>query len=93
MNGGKWGHGRVGISLVLLASCAAFDIFADVRGKVGPPKFSRDELASFQVAGVAGSFMVMTALEDSVAKGVVIGDVDAALVGQDACVDLPVRET
>ena len=36
--------------------------------------------------------MVVTALENGVAEGVVVGDIDTTLVGQDACFDLPVGE-
>ena len=71
----------MGISLVLLAYPTAFDIFTHVGGQARPPEFSCDELAGFQIAGVTGSFMVVTTLEDGVAEGVVIGDVDTALVG------------
>ena len=42
---------------------------------------------------MTGTFVVMTTLENSVTQGVVVGDVDPALIGQDACFDLPVRET
>ena len=89
-NGGKWGNGRMGISFVLLAGCAAFDIFTDVGGGARPPKFSCDELATLQVARVAGCFVVMAMLENSAAQGFVIGNKDTVLIGQDACVDLPV---
>ena len=91
-NGGEWRDGGVGISLILLAGCTAFNVFADVGGKAGPPEFCGDKLAGFQVAGVTGTFMVMASLENSVAEGIVIGDIDAALIDQDACFDLPVGE-
>ena len=42
---------------------------------------------------MTGTFVVMTTLENSVTQGVVVGDVDPALIGQDACFDLPVGET
>ena len=41
---------------------------------------------------MTGAFVVMAPLENSVMKGVIIGDIDAALIGQDACFNLPVRE-
>ena len=41
---------------------------------------------------MTGTFMVMAPLENSVMEGVVIGDIDVALIGQDVCFDLPVRE-
>ena len=55
----------MGIGFVLLAGCTPFDIFSDIGGKAGPPKFSRNELVSFQVARVAGSSVVMATLENS----------------------------
>ena len=57
-----------GIGLVLLASCASFNVIVDIRGEAGPPEFSHNKLASFQVPGVTSSFMVMAALEDGVVK-------------------------
>ena len=80
-NGGKWGNSRVSISLVLLASCATFDVFVNIGGQARPPKFSCNELMGFEVPGVTSSFVIEAALEDRVVKGVVIGDVDTALVG------------
>ena len=65
--GGEWGNGRMGIGFVLLAGCTALDIFTDIGSKAGPPKFSCDKLAGFQVAGVASCFMVVATLEDSMA--------------------------
>ena len=91
-NGGEWRDGRVCICLVLLAGGASLDVFADVRGETGPPEFCRDELSSFEVTGVTGALMVMTSLENGVAKGIIIGDIDTALIGQNARVDLPVGE-
>ena len=41
---------------------------------------------------MTGAFVVMAPLENSMTEGVVIGDIDAALIGQDACFDLPVGE-
>ena len=80
----------MGVGFVFLAGCTALNIFIDVGGEAGPPKFRCNELVSFQVARVAGSFVVMTALEDGVAKGVIIGNIDVALIGQDTRFDLPV---
>ena len=84
--------GGVGIRLVLLAGRASFNVLADVGGKAGPPEFSCDGLVSFQVSRVAGRVMIMAMLEDGVAKGFIVGDIDATLIGKDACYDLPVRK-
>ena len=37
--------------------------------------------------------MVMAAFENGAVEGIICGDVDTALVGKDACVDLPVSES
>ena len=64
----------------------------DIGGKAGPPEFGCDELPGFQVAGVTGTLVVVASLEDGVTEGVIIGDIDMALIDQDACFDLPVGE-
>ena len=92
VNEGEWGNGGVCVGLVLLTGRTAFNIFADVGGKAGPPEFSCDGLVSFQVSRVAGRVMIMAMLEDGVAKGFIVGDIDATLIGKDACYDLPVRK-
>ena len=80
------------VNLVLLAKSTAFNIAADVGGEARPPEFGRDQLASFQEAGVTSGFMIMAALEDGTAEGVIRGDVDAAFVHKDASLDLPVGQ-
>ena len=80
------------VNLVLLAKGTALDIAADKGGKAGPPEFSSDQLASFQKAGMTGGFVIMAALKDGAAEGVVCRDVDAALGSKDAGFDLPVSE-
>ena len=47
------------VCFVLLTSGATFYIFPDVLGQPGPPVSSGDELTSFQVAGVAGSRVIV----------------------------------
>ena len=91
-NRSEWRDGGVGICLVLLAGRAALNVFADVGGEAGPPEFCCDELMSFEVAGVTGTFVVVTPLENGVAEETIVGDVDTTLIGQDACFDLPVGE-
>ena len=34
----------------------------------------------------------MATLEDGVTQGVIVGDIDTSLIGQDACINLPVGE-
>ena len=80
------------VDLVLLANGTAFDVAADKGSKAGPPEFGSDQLPSFQEAGVSGGFMIMAVCEDSAMEGVVCGDVDTALIGEDAGLDLPVSE-
>ena len=91
-NRSEWRDGGVGICFVLLAGRAALDVLADVGGEAGPPEFCCDELTSFEVAGVTGTFVVVTPLENGVAEGIVVGDIDTTLIGQDACVNLPIGE-
>ena len=62
------------------------------RSEAGPPKFSGDQLASFQEAGVSGRFVIVAASEDGAAQGIVRGDVDAAFIREDARFDLPVSK-
>ena len=92
-NGGEGQNGGVRIRFVLLAGGAAFNVLADIRGEAGPPEFRCDKLAGFKVAGVTGTLVVVTLLENGMAEGIVVGDIDMSLVGQDACFDLPVGET
>ena len=78
------------VNLVLLACSTAFDIAADKGGKTGPPEFGSNELAGFEEARMTGSFMIVAMPKDGKAKGVIIGDINMALVGQNAGFHLPV---
>ena len=49
-------------------------------------------MPSLQEAGVAGGRMIVAALEDGTAEGIVRGDIDTSFVSEDACFDLPVGE-
>ena len=69
------------IGFVLLAGRTAFNVFTDIGSEAGPQKLGCNELAGFQVARMAGCLMVVAALENSVVQGVVIGNVDTALIG------------
>ena len=80
------------IGFVFLASSAAFYVFSDIGCEARPPKLSGDQLAGFKVPGVSCSFMVVTACEDGVTNGVIVGDVYAAFVSEDSGFMLPVRE-
>ena len=91
-NGGERQDGRVGVGLVVLAGCTAFDILADVGGEAGPPELGCDKLSGFPITWVAGTVVVVATLQNSVPEGVVIWNIDTALIGQDACFDLPVGE-
>ena len=89
VNGGERRDGGVCICFVLLAGGAALNVFADIGGKTGPPEFRCNELSSLKVA-VTSTLMVMATLENSVTEGVIVGDVNTTLVGQDARFDLPI---
>ena len=80
------------VNLVLLAKSTAFNIAADKGSEAGPPEFSGDQLASFQVAGMTGGFVIMATLEDGTVEGVVCRDVDTTPVSKDAGFNLPVSE-
>ena len=81
------------VSFVLLAKGTALDISADVGGQARPPEFSCDQLASFQEARVTGGLMIMAALEDGAAEGIIRGDIDTAFVCEDAGLNLPISKT
>ena len=91
-DGGEQQDGRMGVGFVLLAGCTTLNVFSDIRGEAGPPEFSCNELSGFEIARVTGTVVVVAAFENSVPQGVVTWDIDAALIGQDACFDLPVGE-
>ena len=91
-NGEKWGPGRMGVHLVLLARGTAADVTLNVRGKARPPKLRGNKLASFEDTRVASSGVVMVAGHDSVAQASVCGDINMVLVSQDASVVMPVRK-
>ena len=80
LNGRKGGYGGVRVNFVLLAEGTALDVAADIGGEAGPPEFGGDQLSRFQETGMTSGFMIMAALEDGTAEGVVRGDVDAAFV-------------
>ena len=75
-----------------MARGATFDIFAHKLCETGPPKFRGDELASFEITWVTSGLMVVAVGEDGTVEGVLRGDVDTTLIGQDAVIELPVGE-
>ena len=58
--------------------------------KTQPPELRGDKLASLEITGVAGSFVVMAAGKDGAAEGILWGDIDMTFVGQDMVIELPV---
>ena len=82
----------MGISFILLAEGAAFDVAVDKRGEAGPPEFSGDQLMCFQEAGVSGRLVIMAPFQDGTSEGIIGGNIDTAFVGEDAGFDLPVGE-
>ena len=79
-DGRQWRYDGVSVGFVLLASCTAFDISADIGGETWPPELSCEELMGFEEARVAGGFVIVTPCEDRAAEGVIIRDVDMAFV-------------
>ena len=80
------------VGFVLLAFSTAFNVSADKGGEAGPPELGSNKLAGFEEARVAGGCMIMAPFKDGTVKGVIGGDVNTALVGQDASFHLPVSE-
>ena len=80
------------VNLVLLAKGTAFHVTADEGSKAGPPEFSGNQLPGFQEAGVSGGFVVVASCKDGAVEGVVGGDIDTALIGEDASFNLPVGQ-
>ena len=91
-NGRKGGYGGVRVNLVLLAKGTALDIAVDEGSKTRPPELGGDQLSGFQEAGVSGGLVIVAARKDGAAEGVVGRDIDTALIGEDAGLDLPVSE-
>ena len=89
---GEWGDSGVCVQLVLLASGTAINVLAHELCETQPLEFRSDELASLEVSRVTSGLVVVAAGKDGPAEGVLRGDIDATLVGQDMVVELPVRE-
>ena len=79
------------VGLVLLASRTSLYVFAYERCEARPPKFRGNKLAGFKVAWVASSFMIVAANKDGMLKRGIGGNVNTALVGENALGILPVR--
>ena len=80
------------VGLVLLAHGAALNVFAHKLHKTGPPKLRGDELMSFEVTWVTSSFVVVAAGEDGATEGILWGNIDMALVGEDVVVEFPIEK-
>ena len=80
------------VDLVLLARGTPTDKTANKRGEAWPPKLRGNKLASFEDTRVASSGMGMVTSHDRVAQVSIGGDIDAALVSQDASIVMPIGE-
>ena len=80
------------VDFILLTGGTALNVSADEGGESRPPEFCGDQLTSFTETGMASGFMVMASVEDGTVEGVISGDVDTALIGEDAGFDLPVSK-
>ena len=80
------------VDFVLLAEDTAFYVAADKGGESRPPEFGGNQLAHLQEAGVAGGMVIMASFENGAAEGVICRDVDTALVGKDASLNLPIGQ-
>ena len=83
----------MGVRFVLLTNSTAFDVFSDVRGEAGPPKFGGDQLSGLKVPGMSGCFVVVAPSEDGMTDRIIVGNVYSAFVSEDSSLMLPVRET
>ena len=75
---------------VLLTDSAALDIAPHILHEAWPPEFRSDELPCLQIPRVTCSFMVMAMGEDGVVEGILRGDIDLFLAGEDVVIILPV---
>ena len=81
------------VRLVLLAHDTVLNVLAHKLHKAWPPELRDNELVSFKITGVPGSFMVMAAGKDGATEGVLQEYIDMTLVGQNVVIILLVRET
>ena len=92
--GGGDGCGRrssgVCVRFVLLTSCAASNKGTNIGCEARPPELGRDQLASFEKAGVASGGVVVAVAENVAAEIASGRDKDAAFIGEDAISILPV---
>ena len=82
----------MGVDLVLLAGSTSLEITVNVGGEARPPKLRGNKLASFENARMAGSGMIMVSSHNGAAQVGISGDVNAALVSQDAGIIMPIGE-
>ena len=64
----------------------------NVRGKARPPKLRGNKLVSFENARMASSGMIVVSGHNRVAQSSIGGNIDMALVSQDAGIVVPVGE-
>ena len=80
----------MGVDLVLLAGGTSLDITVNIGGEAWPPKLRGNKVASFENARMAGSGMIMVASHNRAVQVGISGDVNAALVSQDASIIVPI---
>ena len=54
---------------------------SDLLCETWPPEFGGDELAGFEVPGVASGLMIVAVGKDGATEGVLWGDIDVTFVG------------
>ena len=92
MDWGEQGNGGMCVCFVLLARGIALNVLAHKLCKTGPPKLRDNKLAGLKIARVSSGLVVMAAGKDRAMEGVLQGNVDATLVGQNMVIILPVRK-
>ena len=80
------------VGFILLVHGTAFNLFLHKLCETWSPKLRGNKLASFEIAWMAGSLVVMTLGEDRATEGILWGNVDMPFICEDMVVILPVQE-
>ena len=80
-NRSKGENSRLYVGFILLANGILVNILTDKSCKTRPPEFGGNQLASLQIARMAGGLMVMAVDKNGFVEGKIGGNVDTAFVG------------
>ena len=87
---GERGHSGVSVGFVLLAHGAALDVLPHELCETQSPELGSYELTCFEITGMSGGLMIMAAGKDGTTEGVLQGNINVILVGQDVVIELPI---